>query len=167
MECVTEHQFGDQDFPRNRLAYAWPLWGEKKKGVRRICVDFDGVLHSFTSGFTGEIPFDPPTPGAVEFVRWLVEREWEIVIFSARARTEKGQQGILNWWCHFGFSPILSTGYASPIFLTAIKCDADLYLDDRGWRFTGNFEEVISLLVLNDATGGKWLRPWHEQHEKR
>ena len=34
-----------------------------------ICLDFDGVIHSYTSGWKGAavIP-DPPVPGALEFI---------------------------------------------------------------------------------------------------
>lgn len=34
-----------------------------------ICVDFDGCLHAYTSGWQGaEVVSDPPVPGAID---WL------------------------------------------------------------------------------------------------
>src|SRR5258706_11866097 len=55
-----------------------------KERQKRIGLDFDGVLHSYTSGYTGFDPVDPPVEGAVAFVNWLVEQNYEIHIFTAR-----------------------------------------------------------------------------------
>ena len=38
--------------------------------MKILCLDFDGVIHSFTSGWRGAgiIP-DPPVPGALDFIK--------------------------------------------------------------------------------------------------
>lgn len=37
---------------------------------RTVALDFDGVLHPYTRGWTGYVPDDePPMPGALEFVQ--------------------------------------------------------------------------------------------------
>ena len=34
-----------------------------------LCLDFDGVIHSYTSGWKGaRIILDPPVPGALDFI---------------------------------------------------------------------------------------------------
>ena len=65
---------------------------EKKKWTPIICVDFDGVLHSYTSGWrgAGNIP-DPPVDGALE---WLIDAveggKVQIAIYSSRSKDPEG-----------------------------------------------------------------------------
>lgn len=41
--------------------------------MKTICIDFDGVLHSYTSGWQGEdVASDPPVPGAIEWLREMI-----------------------------------------------------------------------------------------------
>lgn len=62
-----------------------------------ISVDFDGVLHSYSSGWNGarNIP-DPPVVGAIE---WLVSMlpHFEIVISSARSSQWGGRHAMKRW----------------------------------------------------------------------
>ena len=57
-------------------------------------LDFDGVLHSYTSGWMGvdKIP-DPPVPGALEFCQAAVER-FEVVVHSSRCSDITGLQEV-------------------------------------------------------------------------
>lgn len=50
-----------------------------------LCLDFDGVIHSYTSGWKGAhvIP-DPPVPGAIDFIQRARER-FQVVILSSRS----------------------------------------------------------------------------------
>jgi hypothetical protein len=52
-----------------------------------LCLDFDGVIHSYISGWCGarNIP-DPPMPGALNFIAEAIEEGWDVVIHSSRAR---------------------------------------------------------------------------------
>src|SRR5690606_19100252 len=63
-----------------------PKPAKRKPRPRRdtVCVDFDGVLHSYVSGWKGGtvIP-DPPVPGAIEWLTKLHE-SYEIAILSTR-----------------------------------------------------------------------------------
>lgn len=49
-----------------------------------LCLDFDGVVHSYASGWKGpmEIP-DPPIPGAIEAIREYTET-FRVCIHSSR-----------------------------------------------------------------------------------
>ena len=51
-----------------------------------LCVDFDGVIHSYISGWNGarNIP-DPPIRGALEFLV-LATKYFEVNIYSSRSR---------------------------------------------------------------------------------
>lgn len=55
-----------------------------------LCVDFDGVIRSYSSGWKGEtvIP-DPPAPGALQWLARAVEW-WDVQIYSSRSKTLDG-----------------------------------------------------------------------------
>lgn len=104
-----------------------------------ICIDFDGVLHSYTSGWKGAGTIsDPPTPGAQEFVRALQASGWKVVIQSARAASVEGTVAITDWLRHWGF-PHLEVVHGKPF--------AVLYLDDRGMRFNGSWPTLSDIEV--------------------
>lgn len=62
-----------------------------------LCLDFDGVIHSYTSGWKGAsvIP-DPPVPGALEFI---VKAMWthEVHILSSRSHQWGGKRAMKRW----------------------------------------------------------------------
>lgn len=95
-----------------------------------VCVDCDGVLHSYTSPWAGvDVLPDPPVEGAIE---WLNEitKAFNVVIFTTRGHSEKGREAVAAW--------LRENGYTGPdLEVTNIKVPALLYLDDRGWRFEG------------------------------
>ena len=113
-----------------------------------IALDFDGVLHSYKSGWTGYEPIDAPVDGALEFVKLLLSKDFKVVIFSSRADTEAGKTGIKNWLKEHNFPAI-------DVFIE--KPHADLYIDDRGFRFSGNFDEVINFIHSG-------ISPWYKKN---
>lgn len=68
-----------------------------KQTRKLICVDFDGVLHSYTSGWRGvaTIP-DKPVPGAMA---WLVDiiDFCDIAIYSSRSSSWRGRWAMKRW----------------------------------------------------------------------
>lgn len=62
-----------------------------------LCIDFDGVLHSYTSGWQGasQIP-DPPVPGAVEFLL-EARQKFTVAIFSSRSHQWGGKRAMKRW----------------------------------------------------------------------
>ena len=62
-----------------------------------LCLDFDGVVHSYESGWKGAavIP-DPPVPGAIDFIRNAVE-EFRVAIFSSRSNQPGGLDAMKYW----------------------------------------------------------------------
>lgn len=128
---------------------------------KRIGLDFDGVLHSYTSGFTGIEPLDPPVPGAVAFVNWLVEQNYEIHIFTARLsqlsdlrkdNLEEHREAVRMWLVKWGF-PVKDISSIS-----GQKPAADVFIDDNGYRFDGDF-----LKVIDGINSGVLLKPWFEK----
>lgn len=93
-----------------------------------IAVDFDGVLHSYTSGWTGWVPVDPPEPGAREFIDWMLAQGLEVVVTSARAHSEEGAEAIRSWLAAYGFPELRVTNE---------KVRAAAYIDDRAVPYLG------------------------------
>ena len=62
-----------------------------------LCLDFDGVLHSYRSGWQGPrtIP-DPPVHGAIEFLAEAVHL-FEVHIFSSRSKFWGGRKAMYKW----------------------------------------------------------------------
>ena len=62
-----------------------------------LCLDFDGVIHSYVSGWKGprNIP-DPPVPGAIEFLAEAVEH-FEVHIYSSRSHYWLGRLAMWSW----------------------------------------------------------------------
>jgi hypothetical protein len=131
--------------------------------IATIAVDFDGVINSYTSGFSGsEIP-DPPVKGAIE---WLEEmtKVCKILIHTARLEyeEEEGQppqeQLIRDWLIKWGLS---DEALGKLRFVT--KPVATIYLDDRAVRFTGkNFpteERIRTHTTWNGPSNKEYRKP--------
>ena len=58
---------------------------EKSPELKDICVDFDGVIHSYTSGWKGiDVIPDPPVEGAIEALH-IYCQHFNVNIYSARS----------------------------------------------------------------------------------
>jgi hypothetical protein len=110
-----------------------------------ICIDFDGVIHSYSSGWQGYTPTDPPTEGALEFVQDLLAMKFEVVIQSTRVNTPEGAKGTRAWLNRYGFPEDLK--------VTATKPPALLYIDDRAHRFEGDFADTFQAVMYGMSTG--------------
>lgn len=98
----------------------------------RICLDFDGVLYplqpdgKYTRSISVEVK---PIPNSVESVESLSD-EFDIVLHTSRIDGNPGsnERDIRSWLSHYGFR--ISD-------ISPHKPSALLYIDDRGYRFTG------------------------------
>ena len=65
-----------------------------------LCLDFDGVIHSYSSGWKGarNIP-DSPVPGALQFIVEALE-QFEVHIFSSRSNYIFGRAAMKRWLRH-------------------------------------------------------------------
>ncbi len=124
-----------------------------------LCLDFDGVLHSYVSGWQGaDVISDPPVKGAMEFINDAI-KGFHVHIFSSRSNQSGGKEAMQNWLnvpleYHFG------TLGDSPIFdiIAAIawpteKPAAMVTIDDRAITFTGEWPSVDELLAF---------KPWNK-----
>lgn len=91
----------------------------------KIAIDFDSTIHdpyNIKDGYK----MGQPIEGAAETIRRLHREGHTIVIFPVWADTEQKRQAIVNWLNYFQI-PWDD--------ITSIKPDADIYIDDRGYRF--------------------------------
>lgn len=62
-----------------------------------LCLDFDGVLHSYTSGWQGATTVaDPPVDGALKFLVHALEA-FEVHIYSSRSHQFGGVRAMNQW----------------------------------------------------------------------
>lgn len=62
-----------------------------------LCLDFDGVIHSYKSGWKGarNIP-DPPVDDALEFI-FRAQSYFQVHIYSSRSHQWGGRRAIKRW----------------------------------------------------------------------
>jgi hypothetical protein len=101
---------------------------------RTVCLDFDGVLHSYRSGWCGsEIIPDPPIHGTRESVARL-RQQYRVVVHSSRCHTEAGRRAVQGW---------LQKHDIVVDEVCEHKPPAHVYVDDRAVRFRGNWENLL------------------------
>lgn len=123
-----------------------------------ICLDFDGVVHSYVSGWKGPrcIP-DPPVAGAFSFMLDALGQGFDVVIHSSRARYFGGITAMRRWMrCHAGIHQWYESG-AGPGFpytglesvrFVRFKPPALVTIDDRAIRFDGKFPTPAEALAI-------------------
>ena len=125
-----------------------------------LCLDFDGVLHSYTSGWQGisVIP-DPPVEGAIGFL-WDAVEKFQVCIFSSRSSSPEGIAAMRQWLNHYdelyweGLPARPRTGLTLLIDFPTEKPAAFIGLDDRVLTFTGEFPSIDTLLKF---------QPWNKK----
>lgn len=103
-----------------------------------ICLDFDGVIHGYQSGWQGAhiIP-DGIVPGTKEAVIKLREN-FTVKVFSARC----GQEGGID-----AIKAFLDKHEIVVDEIPATKPPSFVYVDDRGITFTGNWDKCIEDII--------------------
>ena len=104
-----------------------------KKGT--IVFDFDGVIHSYISGWQGlDCANDPPVKNIKETIDSIREAGYEVVIVSTRCTTDRGFDAIESYLDKYNIKvdKVCST-----------KPPALVYIDDRAIRFTGDTSTLL------------------------
>ncbi|MFA7382969.1 MAG: hypothetical protein WC001_05925 [Desulfurivibrionaceae bacterium] len=102
---------------------------------KTICLDFDGVIHSYFSGWKGvtNIP-DPPTIGCRESICTLRSKGFKVVVHSTRCQTQGGRSAIKDYLAKHDIEIDEICEHKPP---------AILYVDDRAIQFTGDWDETL------------------------
>lgn len=113
-----------------------------------ICLDFDGVIHSYKSGWVSyEIIPDPIVKGVREFIE-EAKKDYKICVFTTRAKTENGKLAVKGYLIKNGID-------VSDIEITDTKPPAIAYIDDRAICFTGTFVGLLDKI--------KAFKPWNRK----
>lgn len=133
---------------------------------RILLVDFDGVVHSYESGWKGaDVIPDPPVPGALQ---WLFNAlpMWDVQVYSSRTSQAGGRQAMHTWMVtharrelgpdHPLSRETLIDDY--PIKFPDQKPPAFLTIDDRAICFDGNWSALNPESLLH-------FKPWNKKHE--
>jgi hypothetical protein len=112
-----------------------------------LCLDFDGVIHSYTSGWQGpDVINDAPVPGAMDFIA-EASHSFTIAIFSSRSNQPGGIEAMQDYIKYYLEQELAEYGVSVFKLLQwpIIKPPAFLTIDDRAITFTGEWPEPRSL----------------------
>lgn len=103
--------------------------------ARTVVLDFDGVIHSYTSGWKGVtvIP-DPPVEGIKEAIA-DIRKNYKVVVVSTRCFQEGGLEAVKYW---------LESNDIVVDEVLAHKPPAIVYIDDRALTFDGNAKGLLN-----------------------
>ena len=121
-----------------------------------LCLDFDGVCHSYTSGWKGaEVIPDGAVPGLFEFLE-RVTPFFNVQVFSSRSDQPGGIKAMQDWFIvqHKKWRSEGGQGYENlEISFPSHKPSAFVTLDDRAITFTGQWPELDFL---------RHFQPWYK-----
>lgn len=115
---------------------------------KTVVFDFDGVIHSYKSGWICEsiIP-DEPVDGIKEALKSIQEKGYEVVIVSTRCSTESGKIAISEWLKKYDLDKYVDR-------ICKEKPPAIVYIDDRAICFDGNSEGLVEKI--------EHFQPWYK-----
>ena len=124
-----------------------------------ICIDFDGVIHSYERGWQNGVIYGSVVPGFFEWVE-RVRGKVKLVIYSSRSKHEEGIVAMGSWLHEQRNLWIKNGGQRDPVEPLEIafaheKPAAWLTIDDRAIQFRGdwNAPELEPEAILA-------FRPW-------
>jgi len=135
-----------------------------------LCLDFDGVIHSYASGWKGAgvIP-DPPVAGAIDAILGYIDAGFTVAVYSSRSKSLLGRWAMKRWlgraiadhWQAGNTPPSLAEAecwgdaysVVSRIKWPWFKPAAFLTIDDRALTFTGAWPDAADL---------RRFKPWNK-----
>ena len=123
-----------------------------------LCLDFDGVIHSYSSGWKGaDVIPDPPVAGAIDFIVRSLEH-FKVTIYSSRSGQKDGIYAMRKWlrrhWLEGGFAGDLEMQIEWP----TEKPAAFITIVDRALTFDGTWPDIEAL---------KQFQPWNKRSVAR
>lgn len=121
-----------------------------------LCLDFDGVIHSYDSGWKGaDVIPDAAVPGAIQFIDSAVN-EFTVSVYSSRSGQPNGIMA-MQFWLKLNLYRELDENRANEIFelieWPTEKPPALVTIDDRALTFTGEWPSLAAI---------KGFKPWNK-----
>lgn len=119
------------------------------KMKQTVVFDFDGVIHSYTSGWQGvDVIPDPPVHGIRQAIS-LIRDYYKVVVVSTRCASESGRKAIEEY---------LKTCGIEVDGIEAEKPPATVYIDDRAICFDGYADTLLRKVLT--------FKPWYERSKE-
>ena len=113
---------------------------------KTVVFDFDGVIHSYTSGWEGaSVCNDPPVDGIREAIQDIRQAGYEVAVVSTRCSDFEGHGAVIEYLHNHG---IEVDG------VMAHKPPAIVYIDDRAICFDGKPETLLGQI--------RAFQPWYK-----
>lgn len=125
-----------------------------------LCVDFDGVVHSYTTPWErADIIPDPPVPGAIA---WLAQAaaHFVVVIYSSRSKSPAGIEAMAAYIAAHALHQLgpdhpMAVAVGDVLEFSASKPPAFLTIDDRAICFNGDWSALDPAELLK-------FKPWNK-----
>jgi len=129
---------------------------ENRKPI--LCIDFDGVIHSYEKGWQDGSIYGSVTPGFFEWVE-DVRQHFKLVIYSSRSKDDAGVTAMAAWLYKERNAWIKAGGQRDPVEALEIefaheKPPAWLTIDDRCVKFEGRWDWLRSEVLRE-------FKPWN------
>lgn len=125
-----------------------------------LCLDFDGVIHSYTSGWKGaDVILDLPVSGSVAFICSALPY-FTVAIYSSRSGQSGGIDAMQRWLSNAmhaaGMYPETAAQVLEQIEWPTEKPPAMLTIDDRAICFNGQWADYDPVELLK-------FQPWNKK----
>lgn len=118
--------------------------------MKTILVDFDGVIHQYTSPWTDATTIsDPPVKGAFVWLTQAIE-VFKVCVYSSRSKEEGGIDAMKKWFLHYA----LPQKVLDQLTFPTTKPAAHMTIDDRAFCFEGKWPDLEAV---------KAFVPWNKR----